>query len=105
MRKAVSAQELAVQSIRNEEGKKSLTLHQALKQLTNSYLICKDCFENGNFPKVFKPEEFVPTTLRGLLNQDGADCGKEKQQEDQDGNAADQDEVNHEQDQAMVTLD
>ena len=82
MRKPVSAQELAVQSIRNEEGKKSLTLHQALKQLTNSYLICKDCFDNGNFPKVFMPDEFVPTTLRGLLNQDGIESGKEKEQED-----------------------
>ena len=67
LRKPVSAKELAAQSIRGEEPSKSLTLHQALKQLTNSYLICKDCFDNGNFPKVFKPTEFKAMTLRTLL--------------------------------------
>jgi len=66
LRRPISAKELAAQSIK-DDSQKALSLHQALKQLTNSYLICKDCFENRNFPKVFRPEEFAPTTLRSLL--------------------------------------
>ena len=70
MRKPISAQELAKQSLRADPSQKSLTLHQALKQLTNCFLICKECFDNGNYPKVFNPEEFQPTTLRSLLYPD-----------------------------------
>ena len=66
LRKPVSAQDLAAQSIK-DESQKALSLHQALKQLTTSYLICKECFDNGNFPRVFRPKEFAPTTLRSLL--------------------------------------
>ena len=38
-----------------------------LKQLTNTYLICKECFDLGNFPKVFRSEDFESTSLKELL--------------------------------------
>ena len=68
LRKPASAKELVAQKFKNDQNqKKALTMHQALKQLTSSFLICKDCFDNGNYPRVFTPEEFKPMTLRTLL--------------------------------------
>ena len=104
LRKPVSAQELAAQSLRAET-QRSLTLHQALKQLTNSYLICKECHDNGNYPKVFQPEEFSPMTLRTLLQPNS----KPATGEEAGANAADE-QAEEEKKQApeedmMVTID
>ena len=37
--------------------------------MTCSYIVCKDCFEQGNFPKVFQPEDFSAMTLKSILGE------------------------------------
>lgn len=56
-KKVLSAQSFLNKQIREQESLKSMgeenSLHQVLKQLTNTYLICKECYDQGNYPKVF----------------------------------------------------
>ena len=43
------------------------SLHNTLKELTSSYIICKECYDLGNFPKVFSPEDFKAMTMKSVF--------------------------------------
>lgn len=38
-----------------------------LKELTSNYLVCKECFDLGNFPKVMTKADFEPQTIKSIL--------------------------------------
>ena len=39
-----------------------------LKELTSSYLICKECFDSGHYPKVLSADDFEPQTIKTILS-------------------------------------
>lgn len=43
------------------------SIHETLKTLTSSYLICKECFDLGNYPKILSAEDFQKEDLRSIL--------------------------------------
>lgn len=43
------------------------SLHQALRRLTQTYILCRDCFSAGNFPKILDAFDFEKQTLEGAL--------------------------------------
>ena len=44
------------------------SLHHTLKELTSSYIVCKECYDLGNFPKVFNPEDFSAMTMKSMFS-------------------------------------
>jgi hypothetical protein len=57
--------------LREEEAMKAFgeqnSLPNVLKELTNTYIVCKECFELGNYPKVLKADDFQTQTLKSIL--------------------------------------
>ena len=47
--------------------KEDNSMHETLKTLTSSYVICVECFEVGNFPKILLREEFQKESLKSIL--------------------------------------
>ena len=43
------------------------SLHQILKRLTDTYLMCQECFQSKNLPKSLSADDFEPHTLQHLL--------------------------------------
>ena len=43
-------------------------MHHTLKELTSSYIVCKECYDLGNFPKVFNPEDFSAMTMKSMFS-------------------------------------
>ena len=52
------------------------SLHQTLKELTCNYLVCKECYEQGNFPKVFQADDFSAMTLKSILGDKSVNSSK-----------------------------
>ena len=67
----------------DELQQKPLSLHKTLRDLTQNYILCKECFEQGNFPKVFKADDFKPTTMRSILGIGGKNDDNEDQDDPQ----------------------
>jgi hypothetical protein len=45
------------------------SLSNVLKELTNSYVVCKECFDQGNYPKVFSSNDFEAQTIESILDE------------------------------------
>lgn len=43
------------------------SIHQTLKNLTSTYLICKECFDLGNYPKILSEHDFEKASLKSML--------------------------------------
>jgi hypothetical protein len=71
-KKPASLQALATKYLREEEANKAFgeekSLANVLKELTSTYIICKDCFDSGNYPKVMNATDFEPQTVKSALN-------------------------------------
>lgn len=48
----------------------SASLHSILKKLTSTYLLCKECFDLGNYPQILSPSDFERSSLMSLLSGD-----------------------------------
>lgn len=44
------------------------SIHQTLKNLTSTYLICKECFDLGNYPKILSENDFERASLKSMLS-------------------------------------
>jgi len=49
------------------------SLHQTLKNLTQTYILCQECYNLGNFPKVLQAQDFEACTLESLLKGEKLD--------------------------------
>lgn len=59
-------------------------MHETLKQLTCTYVLCTDCFEQGKYPSVLEKTDFEKTNLKSLLAADEFSAGKETDDETED---------------------
>ena len=48
--------------------KEKNSIHQTLKEITSTYIVCKECFDLGNYPKILSPTDFEKTSMNLLLN-------------------------------------
>lgn len=48
--------------------KEQNSIHQTLKNLTSTYLICKECFDLGNYPKILSEHDFERASLKSMLS-------------------------------------
>lgn len=46
-------------------------LPTVLKELTSTYLICKECFDLGKYPRVLSANDFEQKTIKSILSNDG----------------------------------
>jgi hypothetical protein len=60
------------------------SIHQTLKQLTSSYIVCKECFDLGNYPKSLSESDFEQTSLVSLLQSQEFKFEKGDLEEEQD---------------------
>jgi hypothetical protein len=44
------------------------SLQHILKQLTQSYIVCRECFSEGNYPTILKPHDFERSSLESILS-------------------------------------
>jgi len=42
-------------------------VHQVLKKVSSSYVLCADCFTQGNFPQILSADDFEKSNLDSLL--------------------------------------
>ena len=89
-RKSQSASSLLARQIREKETLESFgeqsSLQNVLKELTNSYVLCKDCFDQGNYPKVFSTDDFEPQTMKSILDDDNVNDSEAEQEKIPDEN-------------------
>ena len=73
MKKAVTTQSLLSRQLKEHETLQAMgesdSLHNTLKELTSSYIVCKECFDLGNFPKVFSPDDFSAMTMKSVFSE------------------------------------
>ena len=83
MKPPKTSQDILEKQIKDKDdgSKQPASLHDTLRELTQSYVLCKECFDLGNFPKVFKPEDFQATTLRSILGDETKDDTKAEDQQ------------------------
>ena len=43
------------------------SIHDVLKKVTSCYILCKGCFDLGNFPKVLSSNDFEKSTIQSML--------------------------------------
>ena len=71
MKKAMTTQNLLTRQLKEQETLQAMgeadSLHNTLKELTSSYIVCKECYDLGNFPKVFSPEDFKAMTMKSVF--------------------------------------
>jgi hypothetical protein len=44
------------------------SLQHALRKLTQTYILCKECFTEGNYPKILSAFDFQKQSLETALN-------------------------------------
>ena len=67
----MTTQNLLTRQLKEQETLQAMgeadSLHNTLKELTSSYIVCKECYDLGNFPKVFSPEDFKAMTMKSVF--------------------------------------
>lgn len=44
------------------------SLHNVLRQLTETYIVCRDCYKDNLIPKSMSMQDFEAYTISGLLD-------------------------------------
>ena len=75
MKKPLPAQHYLSQKAREEAALNHFgeqdSLHTVLRKLTDSYILCQDCFSENKIPESLTADDFQPQTIKHLLKPSG----------------------------------
>lgn len=67
-----------------EQLRENKSIHETLKQVTSTYVLCKSCFDHDNFPKVLTKTDFEKMSLQSMLAGEEQRLEEEKKDEEQE---------------------